>query len=268
MMSNASLLTTAGGPATLAEATAVQNGNFGCYYPAILYHVDQIVAPALTLPTIGVMPDWGDNASTVMQTLWGPPQILWWTGGGQGLPPQVWNNQYHSDYMGGATLDRIAARTVETYFIAKQMLSWFNQLDKTQPSNTTRYWTWGGRTDRKAPYGSLGAGLTEAPRGALGHWIRIGVPRTAPPNVYRFYRGRVSNYQIITPTAWNISPKDHNDKMGPIERCIWGTPVVAGSEPLEIIRVTHSFDICAACTVHVMNPKKEKVFEAKLEPSP
>ena len=88
------------------------------------------------------------------------------------------------------------------------------------------------------------------------------------------FRGKVWTYQIITPTAWNISPTDANDPgqktLGlrvPQEEAIYGTPMVDESEPLEILRVIHSFDNCLACTVHLMNPKKEKLAEALVEPA-
>jgi len=47
------------------------------------------------------------------------------------------------------------------------------------------------------PANGSGVGLTEAPRGALGHWVKVA-------------SGKISNYQIITPTCWNASPLDAN----------------------------------------------------------
>ncbi|PHJ36724.1 hypothetical protein P378_20665 [Desulforamulus profundi] len=49
-----------------------------------------------------------------------------------------------------------------------------------------------------------GVGLTDAPRGQLGHWLRI-------------EKGRIANYEIITPTAWNFSPRDESGHLGPVE---------------------------------------------------
>ena len=275
MISNASLLGIPGGPASPGEVTAVESGVFGCYYPGILSDVDRTVGPLAPVtpvtPTgvgIGVFPTRGTNMAAHIGFLAGAGVFY--------LPPNAFSplvlaDGFYMDYMGGATLDRIAARTLETYYVGAQMLSWFNQLDYTQPSNKTLYFSWKGEDDRTAPRcNRKGAGLTEAPRGALGHWIKIGKGKTHPKE--KGFRGKVSNYQIITPTAWNISPKDALDvvemttgAMGPIERCIWGTPLVADAEPIEILRVIHSFDPCCACTVHLANPKKEKVFEATLE---
>jgi len=264
MISNASLLTTPGGPATPGEVVAVDSGAFGCYYPGILADVDAVLAPVgVGGPSpIGVFPGRGANMAGHIGFLAGAGVFY--------LPPgafsaQVLANGFHSDYMGGATLDRIAARTLETYYVGMQMLNWFNAISPSAPSNKTLFFDYSGLTGKTAPKKGKGAGLTEAPRGALGHWIKIGKPDGT-------WKGKVERYQIITPTAWNISPKDAVDGvqktlglMGPIERCIWGTPVVAESEPIEVLRVIHSFDPCCACTVHVMNPKKEKVAEVTLE---
>jgi hydrogenase large subunit len=169
--------------------------------------------------------------------------------------------------MGDGVLDRVAARALETYFVGAQMLSWFNQLDPTKKSNKTILYTWGSAAPKTAPIKAKGAGLTEAPRGALGHWITVGKPKSHAD--YKAFRGKVNTYQIITPTAWNISPKDHNDAMGPGERAVWGTPVADATQPIEILRVIHSFDYCCACTVHVMDAdKKEEVFKGRLDPCP
>ncbi len=53
---------------------------------------------------------------------------------------------------------------------------------------------------------STGYGLTEAPRGALGHWIKI--------------EGRkVAKYQCVVPSTWNFSPKGAlNQHSGPLLR--------------------------------------------------
>jgi hydrogenase large subunit len=80
--------------------------------------------------------------------------------------------------------------------------------------------------------------LTEAPRGALGHWVSIAA-------------GKVRNYQIVTPTCWNCSPRDTDGRRGPLEEALVGTPVVNADEPVEVLRVIHSFDPCVDCATHV-----------------
>ncbi|MBI4913411.1 MAG: nickel-dependent hydrogenase large subunit [Acidobacteria bacterium] len=80
-------------------------------------------------------------------------------------------------------------------------------------------------------------GLTHASRGALGHWVRI-------------EGGEIAHYQIITPTAWNASPRDSAGRRGPIEEALVGTPVADPEDPVELGYVVRSFDVCLVCTVH------------------
>jgi Ni,Fe-hydrogenase I large subunit len=298
MMSNASLV--GGGPGTAAHVLAVEAGQVGLYYPGILRDVDVVLGGVLGIPNllalngVAVMPGWAGNPSAV-----GGTNLSNYLNGliGAGvfyLPPNAVNpgalaQAFPSDYMGGATLDRIAARALETYYVGAQMLNWFNGLqpppagtgaiksgvdkggvspDDDDPGYNPAYpydsrWpnytrTFAGGT-KPAPFRSTGAGLTEAPRGALGHWIVVD-------------KAKVANYQIITPTTWNINPKDAGSGLnktlglhGPIERCILDTPLVSEAEPLEILRVIHSFDPCCACTVHVMDAKKEKRAKVVVE---
>ncbi len=86
---------------------------------------------------------------------------------------------------------------------------------------------------------------TEAPREALAHWVDIAV-------------GKISRYQIVTPTNWNASPRDDFDQLGPIEQALVGTPVADMNQPIELLRVVHSFDPCLACAVHMVRPGRKK----------
>ncbi len=141
----------------------------------------------------------------------------------------------NGDYTGGVSvMDRHAARAREALKVAQAMASWVAQLD-------------GGAVYAQFPPPSNGAGygLTEAPRGALGHWAQIA-------------SGRTSRYQIITPTCWNASPQDDSGVRGPLEQALIGTPVANTSEPIEVLRVIHSFDPCLSCAVHVMRPAEGK----------
>jgi len=305
MMANSSLINGSvvggGGPFSPAQAvTAVNAGKVGLYYPGVLRDVDMVLSPNSTAVGavngygIGVMPgragagnlsgsdvsnplgglgsgeNLGDHltwagvnlAGTLVTGLPGLNATLnpvFYMAGGVNLAGLV---NFHGDYMGGATLDRIAARTLETYYVGMQMLDWFNEIESGDPTCVTKKFNAAG-TQCSPKWKARGAGLTEAPRGAVAHWISIGKGRSSPR--YKKFKGKVSNYQIITPTAWNISPKDHNTSEGPMEKCTLGTPLVSDKEPIEILRVIHSFDPCCACTVHLMNAKKEKVSETTLE---
>jgi hydrogenase large subunit len=85
-----------------------------------------------------------------------------------------------------------------------------------------------------------GHGLVEAPRGALGHWVKM-------------KNHKISSYQIITPTAWNASPRDFKEVRGPWEEALIGTPVKDTENPIEIHHIVRSFDPCLVCTVHAID---------------
>jgi hydrogenase large subunit len=87
------------------------------------------------------------------------------------------------------------------------------------------------------PVTGVGAGLVEAPRGALGHWLTI-------------ENSVISRYQVISPTTWNGSPRDENAQPGPIEKALEGVSVKDPEDPIEVMRIVHSFDPCLQCAVH------------------
>jgi hydrogenase large subunit len=143
----------------------------------------------------------------------------------------------NGDYRNGiSVLDRLAARVLEAKKVADAMDGWLNQLVIGQPVYTYA----------PIPVTSTGIGLTEAPRGALGHWITIA-------------SSRISRYQVITPTNWNASPKDDLEQHGPIEQALIGTPVADINQPIEVLRVIHSFDPCLSCAVHLVRPDRKKI---------
>jgi len=146
---------------------------------------------------------------------------------------RMWVN---GDYTRGiSALDRIAARAYETKKVADAMDVWLNQIVIGGP--VYQY--------AATPSSATGIGLTEAPRGALGHWITI-------------TNSTIGRYQIVTPTNWNASPKDDMGKPGPIEQALIGTPVANINQPIEVLRIIHSFDPCLSCAVHMVRPGKTK----------
>ncbi len=86
------------------------------------------------------------------------------------------------------------------------------------------------------PRNGQGAGLVEAARGALGHWLKV-------------EKGRIASYQIIAPTTWNFSPRDAAGVPGPLEAALEGLEV-EGPGALAVQHVVRSFDPCMVCTVH------------------
>jgi len=124
-------------------------------------------------------------------------------------------------------IGRHAARAIECKVLADHCLDWINQLVPEKPVFK----------DFDIPKNGKGIGLTEAPRGALGHWLEI-----------KNYK--ISRYQCVVPTTWNCSPRDDNEKPGALEKSLEGTPVADPENPIEAVRVVRSFDPCIACAVH------------------
>jgi len=89
----------------------------------------------------------------------------------------------------------------------------------------------------RIPERGAGVGLTEAPRGALGHWLTI-------------TDQKIAAYQCVVPTTWNCSPRDDKGRPGAVEQALVGTPIADPAHPLEAARVVRSFDPCLACAVH------------------
>ncbi len=95
-----------------------------------------------------------------------------------------------------------------------------------------------GFIEQEVPRNAVGMGLTEATRGALGHWIETDE------------KGLIKNYEMIVPTTWNISPKDGKNRDGAVEHMLIGTKVADESNPIELARIVRSTDPCMACSVH------------------
>lgn len=147
-----------------------------------------------------------------------------------------------------STLGRTAARAVETKVYADAMRTYYNDLiAEIKAGNTQTYngekWdpiTW--------PSHAQGFGYMEAPRGALGHWIVIN-------------NGKIENYQMVVPTTWNGSPRDHKGQPGAYEASLVGTPLAKPDWPLEVLRTIHSFDPCMACAIHMVDAEGKEVGE-------
>ncbi len=136
-----------------------------------------------------------------------------------------------------SSLGRRVARLVETTYLAELTFTWLDQLEEAMRSGDQRIHA--GRWDPSTwPAEARGVGFHEAPRGALGHWVRI-------------RDGRIERYQCVVPTTWNVSPRDASGTPGPLEAALVGTPVADPTRPLEIMRLVHTFDPCMACAVHV-----------------
>jgi hydrogenase large subunit len=146
------------------------------------------------------------------------------------------------------TLGRTAARLLETVVIAHAMRGIYQSvLTEIRAGNTSTFngekwepYTW--------PARAQGFGFMEAPRGALGHWVVI-------------ESGKIANYQMVVPTTWNASPRDPSGKAGAYEMALVGTRLADPQQPLEILRVIHSFDPCMACAIHLVDARGEDLGE-------
>ncbi|HIP18849.1 MAG TPA: nickel-dependent hydrogenase large subunit [Sulfurovum sp.] len=151
-----------------------------------------------------------------------------------------------------STVGRTAARAIETELMADVMIDWVDELAKNAATGDLRTWTEFDFDEVAAD--CKGAGMAEAPRGALGHWVNI-------------KEGKVTNYQAIVPSTWNAGPRDEKGNLGAYEAALMGTKVADPEQPLEIIRTIHSFDPCIACAVHVVDTKGKELAVYKVDPT-
>jgi len=151
-----------------------------------------------------------------------------------------------------STLGRTAARALETQLTAHYMKEFYDELLEQVKVHETSTFN-GEKWDPAAwPKEAEGVGLTEAPRGALAHYIRI-------------KDGKIDNYQLVVPTTWNGSPRDGTNQRSAFEESLLGTPVANLEQPLEIIRTLHSFDPCVACSIHLHDPEGRHISQCRVE---
>jgi hydrogenase large subunit len=152
-----------------------------------------------------------------------------------------------------STLGRTAARGLETQLVAGWAMEFYQQLLTNIKNGDSRTYT-KERTDPATwPTSAKGVGATEAPRGALAHWIKI-------------HDRKIENYQLVVPSTWNASPRDAKGQRSAYEEALIGTPVADTTQPLEILRTIHSFDPCLACAVHLYDDKGAAVGRADVSP--
>jgi hydrogenase large subunit len=150
-----------------------------------------------------------------------------------------------------STLGRTAARGLETKLCVHWLMAEYDKLVanlKAGDSATADTSRW---EPSSWPAEAKGYGFTEAPRGALAHWIHI-------------KDTKIENYQIVVPSTWNASPKDSKGQHGAYESALLNTAMADPKRPLEILRTIHSFDPCLACASHVFGPNGEKLAEIKV----
>ncbi|WP_457600150.1 nickel-dependent hydrogenase large subunit [Hydrogenivirga sp.] len=125
---------------------------------------------------------------------------------------------------GDSVLVRVLARmdeSVRLLLIAEELLE---EIDLGEPS-------WSEPSVDRESFSGKGVGIVEAARGTLIHEIEI-------------ENGRIKSYNIITPTVWNLGPRDSKN-LGVVEKAILGL-----DSELKAEIVLRSFDVCSVCTAH------------------
>lgn len=130
---------------------------------------------------------------------------------------------------GNSCMDRIVARVLETKKIIGIMDNIVKKLELRE--NNQRVYS--------IPSSAYGVGLVDTIRGSLGHWVQI-------------EKRVIKNYDIITPTGWNLSPIDQKGLHGPAEKSLIGTRISNLDSPVELGRIVRSFDPCISCATHVI----------------
>jgi len=150
-----------------------------------------------------------------------------------------------------SSVGRTVGRALESELMADILTDWVDELGTNIDAGDVTSWT---QFDfATASQNAQGYGIEEAPRGSLGHWVRI-------------ENGKVANYQAVVPSTWNAGPRDHKGRLGAYEAALKGLKLSNINEPLEILRAVHSFDPCIACAVHVIDTKGKRLAEYKINP--
>ena len=142
-----------------------------------------------------------------------------------------------------STAGRIIARAVDAVEAADYLGTCYNALISNIKGGDERMFDGSKWQPDSWPQDCMGFSLSEAPRGALAHYVHI-------------TDQKVSNYQMVVPTTWNGSPRDPNNLRSAFEESVIGTPVAvfapdSAEMALSIMRTLHSFDPCMACAVHL-----------------
>lgn len=150
-----------------------------------------------------------------------------------------------------STLGRTAARALECIWAGHLMRNYQNKLIANIKAGDLATASTDKWKPESWPKETKGVGWTEAPRGALAHWVKI-------------KDGKIDNYQCVVPTTWNGSPRDPAGNIGAFEASLMDTPMADPQKPLEILRTIHSFDPCLACSTHVMAPDGQEMATVKV----
>lgn len=150
-----------------------------------------------------------------------------------------------------STLGRTAARGIDALLMSRRAQVYLDMLIDNIGKGDYRIHNSEKWEPKDWPAEAAGYGFHEAPRGALGHWIKI-------------KDQKILNYQAVVPSTWNASPRDAKGQRGPYEAALVGTPMAKSDQPLEVLRTIHSFDPCLACAVHVTDATGNELVQVRV----
>jgi hydrogenase large subunit len=139
------------------------------------------------------------------------------------------------------TLGRSMARAVEAEVVGRKLDAWLWELKSSLATGDVAVANIERWDPASWPSEVEGWSLGEGPRGAVGHWLRI-------------KNAVIDHYQVVDGSTWNTSPRDSLGLPGPLEAALVGVDVADPAQPIELLRVIHSFAPCAACAAHVFGP--------------
>ncbi len=116
-------------------------------------------------------------------------------------------------------MGRHVARVEETYLIAEQVAKWLKEIKPDQETFTPF----------EIPQEAEGFSCAEAPRGSLIHYLKV------KDQV-------IENYQIVSATLWNCSPRDDKGNLGAMEQALIGVEVPDIENPVNVGRLIRSYD--------------------------
>jgi hydrogenase large subunit len=151
-----------------------------------------------------------------------------------------------------STMGRLLAEAIDTKVIGDRMAGWYDELMANIARGDLRTHNPALFDPTTWPAEVQGFGYTEAPRGALGHWVTI-------------RNGKIANYQCVVPTTWNAAPRDEKGNPSPYEAALPGHALAVPDQPLEILRTIHSFNPCMACAVHLVDLEGKETLRVTMK---
>ncbi len=122
-------------------------------------------------------------------------------------------------------LNRMIMKIMEIAYLAVHIKECLDKIDITEPSFIRP------QVEIEDLEG-IGDGFAEAARGSLYHGVQI-------------KDAKISKYDIITPTQWNLGNSIDKDKSSTIQKALYGL-----ENENTISLVFRSFDECSVCTTH------------------